>query len=69
MTECYEAALAANNTTLFYGFIGLLLSFVILELTSFVVSRWATRRDRKHIGKLMADTEAELEKYRADHDR
>lgn len=65
MTECYEAALAANTTTLIYCLIGLLLSFVIIEL----VSRWTIRRDRKRIDKLMADTEAELEKYRAGRDR
>lgn len=65
MTECYEAALAANTTTLIYCLIGLLLSFVTIEL----VNRWTIRRDRKRIDKLMADTEAELEKYRADHDR
>lgn len=63
MTECYEAALAANTTTLIYCLIGLLLSFVTIEL----VNRWTIRRDRKRIDKLMADTEAELEKYRADH--
>lgn len=64
MTECYEAALAANTTTLIYCLIGLLLSFVTIEL----VNRWTIRRDRKRIDKLMADSEAELEKYRADHD-
>ena len=65
MTECYEATLAANTTTLIYCLIGLLLSFVTIEL----VSRWAIRRDRKRIDKLMAETEAELEKYRAGRDR
>lgn len=64
MTECYEAALTANTTTLIYYLIGLLLSFVTIEL----VNRWTIRRDRKRIDKLMADSEAELEKYRADHD-
>jgi len=53
-----------NNTTLFYALIGLRIAFLLIELTSFVVSRWMIRRDRKRIDQLMADTAAELEKYR-----
>lgn len=68
MTECYEAALAANNTTLIYGLIDLLIGFLLSELTSFVVSRWVIRRDRKRIDKLMADTKGELDKYHTDRD-
>lgn len=63
MTEYYEAALAADSTTLIYSLIGFL-----LKLTSFVVSMRAIRRDRKRIDKLIADTEAEFEKYRTERD-
>lgn len=63
MTEYYEAALAADSTTLIYS----LISF-LLKLTSFVVSMRAIRRDRKRIDKLIADTEAEFEKYRTERD-
>lgn len=66
MTECYEVALAANTTTLFYVLISLLIEFVLSELASLIASRWMTRRDRKRIEKLMADTEAELRRYPAD---
>ena len=68
MTECYEAALAAHNTTLIYELIDLLIGFLLSELTSFVVSRWMIRRDRKRINQLIADTEAELEKYHTDRE-
>lgn len=63
MTEYYEAALATDNITLIYGLIGLL-----FKLTSFVVSMWRIHRDRKSVDKLIADTKAELEKYRAERD-
>lgn len=63
MTEYYEAALATDNVTLVYGLIGLL-----FKLTSFVVSMWTIHRDRKRVDKLIADTKAELEKYRAERD-
>lgn len=63
MTEYYEAALAADSTTLIYSLIGFL-----LKLTSFVVSMRTIRRDRKRIDKLIADTEAEFEKYRTERD-
>lgn len=63
MTEYYEAALAADSTTLIYSLIGFL-----LKITSFVVSMRVIRRDRKRIDKLIADTEAEFEKYRTERD-
>lgn len=68
MTECYEAALAAHNTTLIYELIDFLIGFLLSELTSFVVSRWMIRRDRKRIDKLTADTKGELDKYHTDRD-
>lgn len=63
MTEYYEVALAMDNTTLIYSLIGLL-----FKLTSFIVRMRAIRRDRKRIDKLIADTEAEFEKYRTERD-
>lgn len=68
MSYCYEAALAANTTTVLYVCLGLLIGFLLSELTSFVVSRWMIRRDRKRIDKLMADTKGELDKYHTDRD-
>lgn len=67
MTECYEAALAANTTTLICAFLGFLIGIVLIELASFASSSLSIRRDRKRIDKLMTDTEAEPEKYRTDH--
>lgn len=65
MNECYAAALSANTTTVVALFVGAVLGLVLVEVTSVIVERWKIRRDRKRIDTLMADTEAELEKYRA----
>lgn len=65
MNECYSAALSANSTTV----VAFVLGFIVMKFASVVAERRAIRRDRKRIDKLMADTEAELEKYRGDHDR
>lgn len=69
MDECYSAALSANTTTVVALFVGTVLGLIIIEIASVIAERRAIRRDRKRIDKLMADTEAELEKYRTDHDR
>lgn len=69
MNECYSAALSANTTTLVALLVGAVLGLIILKVTSVIAERRAIRQDRKRIDKLMADTEADLEKYRADHDR
>lgn len=64
MNECYVAALSANTTTLVSLFVGTVLGLIVMKVTS-VIAEWrAIRRDRKRIDKLMADTEAEREKYR-----
>jgi hypothetical protein len=65
MNECYAAALSANTTTVVALFVGTVLGLVLMKVASLIVERWTIRRDRKRIDKLMADTEAELEKYRA----
>lgn len=69
MNECYSAALSANTTTLVAMFVGTVLGLIVRKVTSVIAERRAIRQDRKRIDKLMAYTEAELEKYRADHDR
>lgn len=69
MNECYSAALSANTTTIVALFVGTVLGLIIIKVTALIAERQAIRRDRKRIDKLMADTEAELEKHRADHDR
>jgi len=69
MNECYSAALSANTTTIVSLFVGTVLGLIVIKFTSLIAERRAIRRDRKRIDKLMADTEAELEKYRAGHDR
>lgn len=69
MNECYSATLSANTTTLVAIFVGTVLGLIVIKVASVIAERRAIRRDRKRIDKLMADTEAELEKYRADHDR
>lgn len=65
MNECYAAALSANITTVVALFVGTVLGLVLMKVASLIVERWTIRRDRKRIDKLMADTGAELEKYRA----
>lgn len=69
MNECYSAALSAITTSLVALLVGAALGLIVMKVTSVIAERRAIRRDRKRIDKLMADTEAELEKYRADHDR
>ena len=64
MNECYAAALSANTTTLVALFVGTVLGLIVMNVTSVIAERRAIRRDRKRIDKLMADTEAEREKYR-----
>ncbi|WP_231130215.1 DUF1049 domain-containing protein [Corynebacterium diphtheriae] len=49
--------------------VGAVLGLIVIKVSSAIAERRAIRRDRKRIDKLMADAEAELEKYRADHDR
>lgn len=68
MNECYSAALSANTTTVVAIFVGTVLGLIVIKIASVIAERRAIRQDRKRIDKLMADTEAELEKYRADHD-
>lgn len=68
MNECYAAALSANTTTVVALFVGAVLGLVLVEAASVIVGRWKIRRDRKRIDKLMADTEAELEKSRVDRE-
>ncbi|WP_375542919.1 DUF1049 domain-containing protein [Corynebacterium glucuronolyticum] len=46
-----------------------LIPSLLVQLLDWVKDKRQIRRDRKRIDKLLADTEAELEKYRADHDR
>lgn len=69
MNECYSAALSANTTTVVALLVGAVLGLIVTKVSSFIAERRAIRQDRKRIDKLMADTEAGLEKYRADHDR
>ncbi|APM36369.1 hypothetical protein FRC0036_00021 [Corynebacterium diphtheriae] len=69
MNECYSAALSANTTTVVALLVGAVLGLIVIKVSSAIAERRAIRRDRKRIDKLMADAEAELEKYRADHDR
>lgn len=69
MNECYSAALSANTTTVVALVVGAVLDLIVIKVSSVIAERRAIRRDHKRIAKLMADTEAELEKYRADHDR
>ena len=68
MNECYSAALSANATTVVALLVGAVLGIIVIKVSSVIAERRAIRRDRKRIDKLMADSEAELEKYRADHD-
>lgn len=68
MNECYSAALSANTTTVVALLVGAILGLIVIKVTSAIGERRAIRQDRKRIDKLMTDTEAELEKYRADHD-
>ncbi|MCI7455990.1 DUF1049 domain-containing protein [Actinomyces urogenitalis] len=49
--------------------VGAVLGLIVIKVASVIAERRAIRQDRKRIDKLMADTEAELEKHRADHDR
>lgn len=69
MTEFYEAALAAINTTFVSGLISDLIKLALIKLISFAVSRLWTRRDRKPTGKRVANTETELEKHRSSLER
>ena len=69
MNECYSAALSANTTTVVALPVGAVLGLIVIKVSSVIAERRAIRQDRKRIAKLMADTEAELEKYRADHNR
>ncbi|CAB0562492.1 MULTISPECIES: DUF1049 domain-containing protein [Actinomycetes] len=69
MNECYSAALSANTTTVVELIVGAVLGLIVIKVASVIAERWTIHRDRKRIDKLMADTEAELEKYHADHDR
>lgn len=69
MNECYAAALSANTTTLVALLVGAVLGLIVMKVSSVIAERRAIRRDRKRIDQLMADTEAEREQYRADHDR
>lgn len=69
MNECYSAALSANTTTVVALLVGAVLGLIVIKIASVIAERRAIGQDRKRIDKLMADTEAELEKYRADHDR
>ena len=69
MNECYSAALSANTTTVVALLVGAVLGLIVIKVSSVIAERRAIRQDRKRIDKLMAATEAELEKYRADHDR
>ncbi|WP_195224894.1 DUF1049 domain-containing protein [Schaalia turicensis] len=69
MNECYSAALSANTTTVVALLVGAILGLIVIKVTSAIAERRAIRQDRKRIDKLMTDTEAELKKYRADHDR
>ncbi|OIR40517.1 DUF1049 domain-containing protein [Corynebacterium sp. NML140438] len=68
MNECYSAALSANTTTLVAIFVGAVLGLIVMKIASVIAERRAIRQDCKRIDKLMADTEVELEKHRADHD-
>ncbi|MDE1564965.1 MULTISPECIES: DUF1049 domain-containing protein [Actinomycetaceae] len=68
MNECYSAALSANTTTVVALLIGAVLGLIVIKIAYVIAERRAIRRDRKRIDKLMTDTEAELEKYRANHD-
>lgn len=68
MNECYTAALSANTITVVTMFMGAVAGLVLMEVASLISERWKIRRNRKRIDKLMADTEAELEKYRADRE-
>ena len=68
MNECYSAALSANATTVVALLVGAVLGLIVIKIAYVIAERRAIRRDRKRIDKLMTDTEAELEKYRANHD-
>lgn len=68
MNECYSAALSANTTTVVALLVGAVLGLIVIKVSSVIAERRAIRQDRKRIDKLMADSEAELEKYRAYHD-
>lgn len=69
MNECYSAALSANTTTVVALLVGAVLGLIVIKIASVISERRAIRQDRKRIDKLMADTEAKVDKYRADHDR
>lgn len=69
MNECYLAALSANSTTVVALLVGAVLGLIVIKIASVIAERRAISQDRKRIDKLMADTEVELEKYRADHYR
>lgn len=69
MNECYSAALSANATTVVAMFVGAVLGLIVIKVSSVIAERREIRQDRKRIDQLMADSEVELEKYRADHDR
>ncbi|PKY70132.1 DUF1049 domain-containing protein [Brevibacterium ravenspurgense] len=69
MNECYSAALSANTTTVVALFVGTVLGLILIKVASVIAERRMIRKDRKRIDKIMADTEAEFAKYRADHDR
>lgn len=68
MNECYAAALSANTTTVVAMFVDAVVGLILTEVASLIVERWKIRRDRKRINQLMADTEAELEKYHTDRE-
>lgn len=69
MNECYSAALSANTTTVVALLVGAVLGLIAIKVSSVIAERREIRQDRKRIDQLMADSEVELEKYRADHDR
>lgn len=58
MTECYEAALAANTTTVIYVCLGLLIGLALEKLISLAANQWAIHRDRKRLAKMLRAEEA-----------
>ncbi|MEW6861065.1 DUF1049 domain-containing protein [Trueperella pyogenes] len=65
MSECYNAALAANTTTIIALLVGALVGWLLGKLLVMAFERWEIRRDRKRLAELLEAEKTELYRLRA----
>lgn len=59
MSECYQAALAANATTIIALAVGALVGLLLGMLTTAAIERWKVCRDRKRLTELLEAEEVD----------